>query len=243
MNTGCCKKCSRDALIEAAAKLFAKRGYDAVSTRELAEAAGTNLGAIQYHFGSKAKLFVATLDHLWDKVERHPITLLGQDPFPTKREGALDRLAKFLVYFLAHILNEKSEQPGRIMCREIFASASEDPEMLGALISTVVKEFSRPYQDLMTRLLALLSPQRPLNELIFDSRSLLAQCVFYTVHRPFVEEMVGVNLTSEEFFRKMTRQIMRYSLSAMRLSDEVVAAGEQAVSRCLDSYFSGNSSA
>ena len=49
---------ARETLLKVATKLFIERGYNGVSTRELAEAADVNLGAIQYHFGSKAKLFV-----------------------------------------------------------------------------------------------------------------------------------------------------------------------------------------
>ena len=55
---------ARVALIEAAEKLFSQKGFSAVSTRELAEAAGVNLGAIQYYFGSKSALFVEALRHL-----------------------------------------------------------------------------------------------------------------------------------------------------------------------------------
>lgn len=45
---------AREALIEAAKTLFIEKGYDGVSTREVAEAAGVNLGAIQYYFGSQS---------------------------------------------------------------------------------------------------------------------------------------------------------------------------------------------
>jgi AcrR family transcriptional regulator len=44
---------ARERIIEAAAKLFAVDGYDAVSFRDLTEAAGVSLSAIHYHFGSK----------------------------------------------------------------------------------------------------------------------------------------------------------------------------------------------
>ncbi|MGE4298048.1 MAG: TetR/AcrR family transcriptional regulator [Desulfovibrionaceae bacterium] len=49
---------TRQALIDAAAALFAEHGYDAVSTRMIATAAGVNLGGIHYHFGGKQQLYV-----------------------------------------------------------------------------------------------------------------------------------------------------------------------------------------
>ncbi len=53
---------ARERILEAAEKLFAVDGYDAVSFRDLTAAAGVSLSAIHYHFGSKeavlAEIFV-----------------------------------------------------------------------------------------------------------------------------------------------------------------------------------------
>lgn len=50
---------SRERLLRAALRLFAQKGFDKTSTREIAEAAGTNLAAIRYYFGDKAGLYRA----------------------------------------------------------------------------------------------------------------------------------------------------------------------------------------
>jgi AcrR family transcriptional regulator len=44
-------------LLRAARRLFASHGYDGTSVREITAAAGANLGAITYHFGSKRELY------------------------------------------------------------------------------------------------------------------------------------------------------------------------------------------
>lgn len=53
---------TRDRLLDIAERLFAERGLDAVSVRDIIGAAGANLGAINYHFGTKEKLIVAVLE-------------------------------------------------------------------------------------------------------------------------------------------------------------------------------------
>ncbi len=53
---------TRDRLLDIAERLFAERGLDAVSIRDIIGAAGANLGAINYHFGTKEKLIVAVLE-------------------------------------------------------------------------------------------------------------------------------------------------------------------------------------
>ncbi|MCE9788063.1 TetR/AcrR family transcriptional regulator [Shewanella chilikensis] len=50
---------ARDALIEAARNCFTLKGYERVSTRELARKAGVDAAMIRYYFGSKAGLFEA----------------------------------------------------------------------------------------------------------------------------------------------------------------------------------------
>jgi AcrR family transcriptional regulator len=58
----------RQALIDAGIKLFAERGPDDVSVRELAAHAGVNHGLVHRHFGSKDGLLQATMAQLADKV-------------------------------------------------------------------------------------------------------------------------------------------------------------------------------
>ncbi len=46
-------------MLHAALDLFGRHGFDATTTRMLTQAAGVNLGAIPYHFGSKEGLVAA----------------------------------------------------------------------------------------------------------------------------------------------------------------------------------------
>jgi AcrR family transcriptional regulator len=59
---------SREKLLETAIEVFANIGYNAAGARQLTDTAGTNLGAINYHFGSKEGLYCAALDHIASKV-------------------------------------------------------------------------------------------------------------------------------------------------------------------------------
>src|SRR5207245_6618930 len=50
---------SRERLLHAGLRLFATQGYSKTSTREIADAANTNVAAISYYFGDKAGLYRA----------------------------------------------------------------------------------------------------------------------------------------------------------------------------------------
>jgi len=48
---------TRERLLQVAERLFAERGFAGTSVRQVTEAAGANLGAINYHFQTKANLY------------------------------------------------------------------------------------------------------------------------------------------------------------------------------------------
>lgn len=63
-NAGIQSRSSRDRLLDAAIELFARYGYDPVTTGQVAEAAGLTQSMVHYHFGSKANLWEASIDRL-----------------------------------------------------------------------------------------------------------------------------------------------------------------------------------
>lgn len=54
---------TRGALLRAATFVFADRGFDAATLREVTRVAGANLAAVNYHFRSKDELLRLTLEH------------------------------------------------------------------------------------------------------------------------------------------------------------------------------------
>src|SRR5258707_3906236 len=50
------KPSARQRLMDASEQLFAEHGWNAVSIRTIVAAAGVNLAALHYHFGSKEQL-------------------------------------------------------------------------------------------------------------------------------------------------------------------------------------------
>jgi len=57
---------TKDKILKAAKELFAKKGFDGTSTREIVNAAGVNISLIAYHFGGKENLFFSMFDHFME---------------------------------------------------------------------------------------------------------------------------------------------------------------------------------
>jgi AcrR family transcriptional regulator len=63
-------------ILDAGERLFVEHGFEATSLRSLTAAAGVNLAAVHYHFGSKEELFQAVLTRRLDPMNQERIDLL-----------------------------------------------------------------------------------------------------------------------------------------------------------------------
>lgn len=86
----------RENLIQSALKLFAKRGYAGVSTREIAALAEVNQAAIYYHFGTKEQLYIEAVIYCFNVVARSRIKALEKIEFG-KNAKVEDVLGAFIL--------------------------------------------------------------------------------------------------------------------------------------------------
>ena len=59
---------TRDRLLEAALPIFAARGFEGATTREIAKRAGVALAALPYHFETKEALWRAAVDRIFERL-------------------------------------------------------------------------------------------------------------------------------------------------------------------------------
>lgn len=55
-------------ILVAAEAVFAARGFDGASTREIAAAAGVNISSLHYHWESKETLYFGVFEHVYDRI-------------------------------------------------------------------------------------------------------------------------------------------------------------------------------
>src|SRR5947207_4217466 len=63
-------------ILDAAEALFMEHGFEATTLRQITAAAGVNLAAVHYHFGSKEELFEAVLRRRLDPMNQERLALL-----------------------------------------------------------------------------------------------------------------------------------------------------------------------
>jgi len=116
------------AMLEAAKAALRKRGLAALSTREVAAAAGVPLSQIHYHFGSKQGLVLALFEHLNAQLLDRQEHLFG-DP-ALKLSEQWDRACDYLDEDIA-------SGYVRVM-HELAAAGWSDPEIAKAMRSAML---------------------------------------------------------------------------------------------------------
>lgn len=106
------KKSSKERIMESATKLFAQKGFDAVSIREICKDAGVNLCLISYYFGSKQELYNTIIYDLIEKQTQYADQFFDTaiDPVTLPKKQQIDLLLrmldKFIDFFYSNISSD-----------------------------------------------------------------------------------------------------------------------------------------
>lgn len=148
-------KDTQTALLEAAKQLIGERGYTGTSVRELAAVSGTNLAAVNYHFGSREKLlnqailqsFLEWTDSIGQAHRDHTPTDPNAGPLEHMAAGARTALAEFpqrlplFATFLEALLQGRRSPELQHQLAEHYA---EQRRRLAAIVTTGAREPMRP---------------------------------------------------------------------------------------------------
>ncbi|HEY1510665.1 MAG TPA: TetR/AcrR family transcriptional regulator [Solirubrobacteraceae bacterium] len=111
---------ARGALLTAALRVFARRGYRQAGVDQIAAEAGYSKGALYWHFSSKEELLLALIDERIDAPTRELVALLESAP------PELDMSAEATRVF-ARQLGEQRDVV--LLEREYWSLAMRDPEL------------------------------------------------------------------------------------------------------------------
>ncbi len=146
-------------IMRAAIQLFTARGYEGASVREIATAAGVNIGLIRYHFGHKADLYRDTLAHLSEPYNEACLAALNR----VRSSGSAEEL---LYAWLAAPFTDwpADEQESVASGQEVLCFLNrmgyEEPELTREVYESHYSYALREWQDAVRAHFPHLSPQR-----------------------------------------------------------------------------------
>lgn len=172
---------TRTAVLKAARTVFARRGFEGASTREVAEVAGVNNAMIYYHFKDKNELYRSVLARSFDEFDR-----IWEHPVFSTDASSRKKIRTYIEGFIT--FQHANEELRRIMSME-FASCSDNYKWLAD------NHFINSYDNLACLLKAAMRS----GELRRTDLSLAISCLVgmifhcFTV-RPMAEHVIGRKL-------------------------------------------------
>ena len=93
------KSCRRTAILEAAAELFGREGFEGTSMKAVANAAGEKKTLVQYHFRYKQQLWEETVAHVWKQRDEALSTVMtiASDDFSALE--TMEDLCRYILKF------------------------------------------------------------------------------------------------------------------------------------------------
>lgn len=102
-------------IIECAGRLIAEHGYAATTSKMICEKAGTNLAAVNYHFGSRDGLYIAVLE----EVHKHLLNIDDLNELLIDNCPPLTKLEQFIDTLLTAIYSNNNWHV-RVWAREVI---------------------------------------------------------------------------------------------------------------------------
>jgi TetR/AcrR family transcriptional regulator, regulator of cefoperazone and chloramphenicol sensitivity len=195
-------------ILEASGRSFAESGFRNATVREICKRAGVNVAAINYHFGDKKSLYLATLQ-CWQKAafEKYPLDRAADSSIPLS-----ERLNIFVTQFLRRVFDEgEASWFGKLIVRELV----EPTEGLDVM----VEEAARPtFQILSGIIRELLGSGASEAAVRLSAASVVGQSIFFFVQRPIIERLFAGEEKVGSQVEIIAAHVTRFSLDAILAS-------------------------
>jgi AcrR family transcriptional regulator len=199
---------TRVRLLEAAEDVFAEKGFEAATTREICERAQVkNTGAINYYFQNKERLYAEAVKYAMR-------TCAKDAPIPVWPPGTapIQKLRDFIRMMLGRLLEIPKESSMALMTREL-TRLSPTP-----LMREAVHENIKPMADVLGHVLAELVPDMPLEQRVLVGFSVMGQCLFYRQSRAISEILFGNKATKNFDVDYLANHVADFTLAALHLN-------------------------
>lgn len=192
-------------IVEAARKVFTRKGFAGTSMREIADAAEVNKGLLHYYKWDKRKLFRTVFDEAFRQFAGQVNEIFDSDlPFFDKIEAFVDSYMHLLLtnpYLPAFVLSELNQHPKEFVAGILRRKDRPDPAKFLVQIQLEVQA----------------GRIREVNPFHFFL-SLLSMCVFPFLARPMVAGFLNIDdETYLQLLRDRKKEIVAMVVHALRI--------------------------
>jgi AcrR family transcriptional regulator len=196
---------TQDRLLEAAGQVFAEKGYEGATVREICKRAEVNIAAVNYYFRDKERLYIEAVKSACQRqAEQFPLP-----PWPTGTP-APTKLREFIHTFVRRMVDGGQSQ----WQRQLFLREMAQPT---AACGELVRDVIRPNAEMLGQILHELLPHVPESQRWLIGFSIVGQCLLYRLAQPVVAMLVGDEAHRALDAALLADHITQFSLAALGL--------------------------
>ncbi len=202
-------------LLKVAAEVFAEKGYRDTTVAEICQRSGSNVAAINYHFGGKDSLYAA----VWKKAFEEALAVYPPEGHLPADAPPAARLRALIHSHLHRILDHgRLGHAGQILLRELSCPTE--------VIHQVRRDLISPLQKL-TRgiIMELLGPQASEQQIGFCEMSVIHQCLAIGFREGKLPAFLPKGRPIAEIIDALADHITRFSLAGIAVVQAKIEAG------------------
>lgn len=204
---------ARDRILAAAQNLFAMRGFEGVSTTQIAKVAGITQPLIHYHFKNKEALWKATVARLFSRLQDEYLAVVSRLPRHDSQRFLTDAIRHYIAF------SAKYPEFGQFVMREGVQSSDRLDWMTEHWMKPALREFKTLYEQAVTDGWMKPIPFQQLVMLITSSAS------HYFSLSPLMRSLYGVDPLDPEQQAQQGDAVVKLVLSAIMVeSREALSA-------------------
>ena len=199
---------TKDHIFRAAVAVFAEKGFAAATVREICARAGANVAAVNYHFGSKERLYGTVLDFIMagpgERAAQAVAAAAGRPPE--------ERLAAFVRAFVRSIYQTPENfagcEAGAIF---LFEMARPSPGL-----DQVVERYIQPDAKALGGIVAeLLGPAAGPQTVRACAESLVGQILYHCTMWPISRRLAPGPAVGQAWMEDLAEHVLRFSLAGI----------------------------
>jgi len=195
---------TKDALLAAAIEVFADKGFDAATVRDICGRAKANVAAVNYHFGGKDALYVAVLEEIFPKDEL-PQTANSTNLPPEEK----------LHNYLRELADEIYER-GNGMVTQRWAIFLREMAKPSHNLDFIVQRQVQPRANELRNILAeILGPETPDHVLAFSSSNIWGLMLDHLLTQPILDRLTPRRPSLKGNMDEFVDHIVKFSLGGL----------------------------
>lgn len=198
-------------ILDAAHRVFLRRGSAGARTQEIADEAGVNKALLHYYFRTKERLASAVFARAASRLLPPVIaTLASDEDLETKAERVIEIELDVLLrhpYLPGYIISELTHNPARAK------------QLIAALTGIAVEDLAPRVLDVIARQIRSRAREGKMRPIAPDQfiLNLLSLCVFPFAARPMIQAVLGLDDTSfADLIARRKRDLPTFFLQGLR---------------------------